>query len=170
MATSWASLPLPMQRSNFELLAIGLPGPTGISPSQSSPIRSQDGPSYIHRISASFRNPLGSRSISVRSVHRDFQSPKTHLSPAGAAGSAALLNLPESGSHVQARHRASRNLRRSGGVGGGRYRGWGWRGSEIGGSCVGVLSGPAQSIGVARPIATRKGWCLRVLPGPLGCG
>ena len=81
MATSWASLPLPLQRSHFELLAFGLPGPTGISPSQSSSIRSQDGPSCIHRISASFRNPLGSRTISMRSVHRDFQSPMTLSEP-----------------------------------------------------------------------------------------
>jgi hypothetical protein len=68
-----AFLPLPLQRSYFELLAVDLPGPTGISPSQSSSIRSQDGPSCRHRISASFWNLLGSRTISMRSVHRDFQ-------------------------------------------------------------------------------------------------
>jgi len=84
-----ASLPSPSQRSHFELLAVGLPGPTGISPSQSSSIRSQDGSSRIHRISASSRNPLGSRTISMRSVHRDFQSPMTHLGRCGADGSPA---------------------------------------------------------------------------------
>lgn len=79
MATSRASLPLPSQRSCFELLAVDLPGPTGISPGQSSSIRPQDGPPLIHSISASFWNPLGSRTMSMRSAHRDFQSPMTHL-------------------------------------------------------------------------------------------
>jgi hypothetical protein len=82
------------------LLPVGLPGPTGISPSHSSFIRSQDGPSFTHSISASFRNPLGSRAISMRSVHRDFQSPMTHLGRSGAAGSAVFLNIAGSGSHV----------------------------------------------------------------------
>jgi len=50
-----------------------LAGPTRISPGQSPSVRSQDGPSCRHRISASFRNPLGSLTISVRSIHRDFQ-------------------------------------------------------------------------------------------------
>ena len=76
-----ASLPLPSQRSYFELLAVRLPGPTGISPSQSSSIRSQDGPSFTHSISASFRNPLGSRTISMRSVHRDLKSPTAQPEP-----------------------------------------------------------------------------------------
>lgn len=43
-----ASSPLSLQRSYFELLASGLPGPTGISPSQSSSIRSQDGSSRAY--------------------------------------------------------------------------------------------------------------------------
>ncbi len=83
--------------SCLPLIYLGLPGSLPVDP---LPSRSQDGPSCIQRISASFRNPLGSRSISMRSVHRDFQSPKTHLSPDGAAGSAAFLNIREPGSHV----------------------------------------------------------------------
>ena len=74
MATNGGVLALAVATLSLRYLAVGLPGSTGISPSQSSSIRSQDGPSRIHRISASSRNPLGSRTISMRSVHRDFQS------------------------------------------------------------------------------------------------
>jgi hypothetical protein len=92
--------PLPSQRSYFKLLAVGLPGPTGTSPSQSSSIRTQNGSSFTHCISASFRNPLGSRTISMPSVQIDLQSPMTHLGRCGAVGFAAFLDIAGSGSHV----------------------------------------------------------------------
>ncbi len=89
-----AFLPLPLQRSCFELLAVDLPGPTGISPSQSSPIRSRDDPSSRHRISASFRNLLGSRTIIMRSVHRDFQRTNCLF---GSAWRRRFRRLPQHG-------------------------------------------------------------------------
>src|ERR1019366_6182709 len=58
--------PVPLQRSHFELLALDLPGPAGISPVRSSAIRSQDGPPCLLPISASFRDPSGSLTISMR--------------------------------------------------------------------------------------------------------
>jgi hypothetical protein len=86
---------LPLQRSCFEPLAVDLSGPTGISPSQSSSIRSQDGPSCRHRISASFGNPLGFRTFSMRSVRRNFQGPIAHL--AGVAQTAPQPSATWSG-------------------------------------------------------------------------
>ena len=63
--------------SCLPLLSPGLPGSFPVNPSS---IRSQDGPSCRHRISASFRNPVGSRAISMRSVHREVQGPIAHPS------------------------------------------------------------------------------------------
>src|SRR5665213_913781 len=60
---------LPLQRSHFEPLADGLTGPTGISPVQSSAIRSQDEPPWKLSISASFRIlPDPSKTSYVRGI------------------------------------------------------------------------------------------------------
>jgi hypothetical protein len=103
MATSWASSPLPSQRSRLEPLAVGSPGPTGTSPGQSSSIRSQDGPSCRHRISASFWNPLGSRTASMRSAPGDFQGPMTLSSRSRQSDAARPAPQPSSASRGRVR-------------------------------------------------------------------
>src|SRR5664280_2192282 len=65
---------LPLQRSHFEPLADGLTGPTGISPVQSSAIRSQDEPPWKLSISASFRilpDPSKTSYVSGIALRRD---------------------------------------------------------------------------------------------------
>ena len=69
--------PVPLQRSHFELLALDLPGPAGISPVQSSAIRFQDNPPCLLPISASFRDPSGSLTISMRLRCLNEQGPNT---------------------------------------------------------------------------------------------
>ena len=67
MATSGTSLSRAVATLPLRAACLEPSGPTGISPSQSSAIRSPDGPSCIHRISASFGTlPDPSSSVCAR--------------------------------------------------------------------------------------------------------
>jgi hypothetical protein len=82
--------------SCLPLVYLGLPGSLPVNPLPSV-LRMGLHPHTAK--SASFRNPLGSRTISMRSVHPDLQSPTTHLARCGAA----LVQLPSSTSRGRVR-------------------------------------------------------------------
>ena len=101
VATIGTSLSRAVTTLLLRAACLGLPGPTGISPSHSSAIRSQDGPSCIHRISASF-GILGDSSSSVcargTAVSR-VQRLVSSRCPAASSAAPSIL-FPEFGSRA----------------------------------------------------------------------